>query len=379
MSGRVIRLLSLAPYRVLPATTGGHWGIVSMHDALGRHCQDHLLGVADNGSDEGYAFQLHKVFPASWHRYNPLQNLREAKGIARRYDVTHLFCDHPYMAPLAMMLSKQLRIPWALRSHNLEAQRFRHLGKWWWRMFRWYEQMAMKQAHAIFFITPEDCERAVSEYILHPDKCFLAPYGTPLTAAPEGHAQAKHALAAQMGLNESLPWLYFLGVHSYPPNAQAVAHILHEVMPRLKAMDLRCEIIIGGKGLPESLQGQIAEQGEGIQYTGFIEELDTFIKACDVMLNPLTTGGGIKTKAVEALAYNKVVVSTNNGAAGILPQVCGDNLIITPDEDWDAYAIGVQDAIGRTPNIPAAFYEGYNWDAIAQFVLRSLAELEYPL
>ncbi len=94
------------------------------------------------------------------------------------------------------------------------------------------------------------------------------------------------------------------------------------------------------------------------------------------MLNPLTTGGGIKTKAVEALAYNKIVVSTENGAAGILPQFCGDNLLITPDGNWDAFTKATLDAMQRQPDIPPAFYEHYNWDAIAGHVLSVMAGLK---
>src|ERR1044071_3900084 len=117
MPWRSVRLLSLAPCRVLPATTGGHWGIVSMHDALGKLCQDHVLSTADNGSEEDFAFEMHRIFPSTPKRYLPLYGLRVAAGIARRYDATHVFCDHPYMAPLANALSRRLGIPWALRSH----------------------------------------------------------------------------------------------------------------------------------------------------------------------------------------------------------------------------------------------------------------------
>ncbi len=182
-------------------------------------------------------------------------------ALRARYDATHIFCDHPYMAPLAIALSRQLRIPWVLRSHNIEAERFRHLGKRWWRVFRMFEGAAMRAAHGIFFITPEDCAAAVKAYRLKIDKCHLAPYGTVLHTAPEGHAAAKDALAKSMGLNTSLPWLYFLGVHSYAPNAEAVAHIVDNVHPRLLALGLRYELIIGGKGLPQQLQNAISANG----------------------------------------------------------------------------------------------------------------------
>src|SRR6187399_1595759 len=117
MSVPTCRFLSIAPYRVLPPTTGGHWAVVSLHDTLGRLCEDHLLGTVDNGSDDGYSFILHPIFPGSFRRYLPWFGLKRAVGIGRRYDATHIICEHPYMAPLAIALSQRLRIPWVLRSH----------------------------------------------------------------------------------------------------------------------------------------------------------------------------------------------------------------------------------------------------------------------
>jgi glycosyltransferase involved in cell wall biosynthesis len=348
-----------------------------MHDALGRLCQDHIVGTTDNGPHDAFGFQMHRIFPPTSRRYLPTFGLHAASGIARRYDATHIFCDHPYMAPLAIALSRKLRIPWVLRSQNIEADRFHQLGKWWWRIFRLFEQYAMRAAHGIFFITPEDCEQAVAAYDLDPKNCFLAPYGTPLTEAPTDHIEAKNALAPGLSLDASLPWLYFLGVHSYAPNAEAVGYIIDEIQPRLKAAGVACEIIIAGKGLSADLQSRIQATEGAIRTTGFVEDLDRFLQACDIMLNPLTSGGGIKTKAVEALAYNKIVVSTANGAAGIMPEVCGDNLLIAPDGDWDAYVNAVQSALRREPKTPSAFYDRYNWSAIARHVLQVLYELKY--
>jgi glycosyltransferase involved in cell wall biosynthesis len=348
-----------------------------MHDALGKICQDHLLGTADNGDDRDYSFQLHKIFPAHVRRYIPMFGLREAVGIGRRYDVTHIFCDHPYMAPLAVATSRRLRIPWALRSHNIEAERFRLLKKRWWRIFRAYEQFAMRSADAIFFITEEDRSYAIIAYNLRPSKCHLAPYGTTLASPPAGGEEARVKVTNELSLNPELPWLYFLGVQSYGPNAEAVSHILTEVYPRLKQAGIKCEIVIAGKGLSEPLQKAIAQTQGGVRYAGFVDDLDSFIKACNIMLNPLTTGGGIKTKAVEALAYNKIVVSTTNGAAGIKPELCGANLLLAHDHDWDAYVARVITAIQTQPDIPAGFYTYYNWDNIAQHVSNVMGELKY--
>jgi glycosyltransferase involved in cell wall biosynthesis len=364
-----MRLFSIAPYRILPATTGGQWGIVSMHEALGGLCEDHIIGTADNGPETGYPFKVHRVFPVKPVRYLPLYKSKALASLARELGSTHIFCDHPYMAPTAIALSSQLKIPWFLRSHNIESLRFKTLQKPWWPLLHAFEKTVMRRADGIFFISPEDRDWAIKHYGVQPAISYNIPYGTLLSQAPEQSAAAKLAFARQEGLNPDVPWFYFLGVHSYQPNADAVKVILEQVLPRLEKKGLQCQILIGGKGLPEELQALIAQTKGVARYMGFIENLDLFINACDMMLNPVNSGGGIKTKAVEALGYNKIVISTLTGAAGILPTVCGDNLKLAGDEDWDAFTEHCINACTQIPAIPSTFYAHYNWGAIAHKVV----------
>lgn len=377
MSFTYCRILSIAPYRVLPASSGGHWAVVSLHDSLGQLCEDHVVGTVDNGSDTGYSFVLHRIFPAAPRRYLPTAGLRKVRGIAMRYDVTHIICEHPYMAPLAIALSKSLKIPWILRSHNIEALRFRQLGKPWWRLLRVYERYAMKSAHAILFITQEDYNQALEEYDLLPEKCHIAPFGTNLKAPPNGQQNARMEVAERMNLNPALPWIYFLGVFSYGPNADAAEYLICQLFPKMREAGLNFELIIAGKGLPAHLQALSAAGGRGLHYAGFVEDLDTFIKACDIMVNPLSSGGGIKTKAIEALAYNKIVVSTEHGAAGIHQEMCGTNLAVVPDGDLPAFTKAVSEAMEREPQLPEAFYQHYNWEAIGRHVLEIMKRTEF--
>ncbi len=368
MPNRQVNILSIAPYKILPPTSGGHLGIVTLHHYLGKLCQDHLVSTVDNGPADNYAFDLHKVFPADAKRYIPLYNYRSLLSIAKKYDVNHIYCDHPYMAPTVMALSRKLKVPWYLRSHNIESERFRAFGKKWWPVMRSFERFAMRNANGVFFITPEEKEWAMQNFGLHEHKSFVIPYGTTLEQAPNGHDAAKQQIAAEMGLDPAKPWLYFIGALDYYPNEQAVSFILDEVIRRLNESHTQYEILVGGKGLSEKLQQQIKET-PNITYTGFIPVLDTFLKACDIMLNPVVLGGGIKTKAIEALGYNKIVVSTFSGAAGISPQACGNNLLISEDKDWYAFVADINTAILTIPDIPKAFYDSYYWGNIAKKIL----------
>lgn len=362
-------ILSLTPYRVLPATTGGHWGIVSMHNALGTLCEDHLVGTLSNTSADAYSFHLHSVYPDNPKHYLPLFALGKIKQIAIRNRCQAIFCDHPYLAPTAISLSKQLKIPWFLRSHNIESERFRSLGKWWWKGMRAFEKGMMRNANGVFFITPEEQQWGMENYGIKQHRAHLAPYGTNLSKAPQGHLMAKSKLAATLGLDVEKPWLYFLGAMSYESNYQAVAHILNDLLPILQDRLADAPILIAGKGLPEDLQQQILATHGAVKYLGFVDNLEEFLQAMDVMINPVLSGGGIKTKAVEALAYNKMLVSTVNGAQGLDAIACQPNLLVAENGDWHGFANQIITAVKMTPDISATFYQHYNWDHIAAHVL----------
>lgn len=87
------------------------------------------------------------------------------------------------------------------------------------------------------------------------------------------------------------------------------------------------------------------------------------------MVNPILSGGGIKTKLVEALGYNKLVVSTANGSMGIAREVCGNNLRVVDDHDWDSFINAIVEISAYSPSIPDAFYKTYYWGNIAEKAL----------
>ena len=360
-----LHILSIAPYRILPPTSGGHLGIASLHDYLGKICDDNLLSTLDNTPDPKYAFNLIPYFTVGVQRYIPYFGVNGLVNVARQHKIDALYCDHPYMAPTVSAVAKRLKVPWYLRSHNIESDRFRTYGKKWWPIMRLFEGAMMRKANGVLLITPEDMEWAKKHYHLKDEKCHLIPYGTILDKAPQGHTEAKKKVAAQLGLREDIPWLYFLGAMDFYPNEQAVEFILKEIMPRLNFHRIEYQVLIAGKGLNEQLKEQISRT-PGIVYTGFIPDLNDFLLACDVMLNPVILGGGIKTKAVEALGYNKIVISTKSGAAGLLPSACGKNLFITADYDWEEYTNAVIEGMSATPAIPNEFYDVYYWGNIAK-------------
>lgn len=361
-------LLSIAPYRFVPPVSGGQLAVCYLHHYLGMLCRDIIVSTTNNEKVHQFSFDLQPVFPVASRRYAPFYLYSRIADTARAYDATHIICEHPYMALTAMLLSKKLKLPWYMRSHNIESERFRALGKPWWRILRYYERFAMSSANGVFFITAEDAAWAMEKFRLKADRCHVIPYGTGLQVPPAVPHDAKQKMAEAWNIDAGKPWLYFLGALDYAPNAQAVSYIADKIIPLLSSKGLPYEVLIGGKGLSTALQHKVKETPH-MHYMGFVPDLDKFINACDVMLNPVLLGGGVKTKAIEALAYNKTVVSVHSGAAGIDPAVCGDKLFITPDNDWNAFADAVIAAAAAKTDIPPSFYKVYYWGNIAQKAL----------
>ena len=114
---------------------------------------------------------------------------------------------------------------------------------------------------------------------------------------------------------------------------------------------------------------------KNIIYAGFVEDISLYFKGVDVFINPVTDGGGIKTKLVEALGYNLNAVSTINGATGVDEKICNGKLLICGNTDWRSFAEKMQDAINITQPITHEFFDNFYWDNIAGKAARIVEEL----
>ena len=106
--------------------------------------------------------------------------------------------------------------------------------------------------------------------------------------------------------------------------------------------------------------------GENIIYAGFVDDISIYFMGCDVFINPVQIGGGIKTKLVEALGFNLNVVSSLNGAIGVEPEICNGKLLICENNAWDDFANKMQQACLYEANTPVQFFEHFYWGNITE-------------
>lgn len=101
----------------------------------------------------------------------------------------------------------------------------------------------------------------------------------------------------------------------YPPNIEAIRWFLDTVWPSVAGKNNLTLNIYGnvGKRLPEDWMNQQAN----VKFHGFVNDLGEVYNHCDIMINPVKCGAGLKIKNVEALANGLPLITTSHGSIGI--------------------------------------------------------------
>lgn len=371
-------ILSLVPYQVYPPVTGGRKAIVSFTEHLASRTPLIVVTVRKNEPALAKGFVMYNLLSDSPLRYINPAGFFMLRRLIRKHKVKHVLLEHPYFGWLGILLKKFCGVKLIIRSHNIEAERWRTLKKWWWPILHKYEGMVHRCADMSFFIQPNDRSYAIERYHVAASKAVTITFGIDRSASPS--EEEKKLAAAKLrethGIDADETIFLFNGTLSYGPNAEAVKTIATHIHPQLKKAAVRYRIIVCGKGLPVDILELNAWNDPQLIYTGFVEDIECYFKGADVFLNPVMDGGGIKTKLVEALAANTRCISTESGSIGILPEEGGDNLYVVADNDWVSFTQQMMTCLSAAKgNTPARFYKQFNWDGITEKAIQAIKDL----
>jgi glycosyltransferase involved in cell wall biosynthesis len=314
--------------------------------------------------------------PFKISRYFNFFLIGRLQKIIQEKNIELLFFDQPWFGWLMLMLKIFTKKKIFLRSNNIEYLRFKSMGKWFWQMLYVYEKWTYRIADLVIFVSEIDRQKAIYEFDLDENKTLLTPYGIEVTEAPLKNQDSGFRIQDLHKTDSNEKILLFFATMNYAPNYEAVEFIAEKIYPLLKQQSsFSFKILICGKNLPEKIQKKLSDKPE-IKYCGFVENIEDYIDGADVMINPILSGGGVKTKAIDTLARNKTVISTNTGAEGIDPNVCGNKLIIIPDNDWIGFANSIIGNIDKHENIPTTFFETYSWTNIIEKLSVRLEKLK---
>ncbi len=346
---------------------GGQKGIALFYQFLSKKTDVTLISTRNNENPVELNAEFLPVLTNSKYRYiNPFLFFTIFETIKKRKS-THLLLEHPYLGWLGILTKVFCNIKLVIHSHNIESLRFKSTGKWWWKVLWFYEKLIHRKADVNFFITQEDRQYAIEKFHLKEHQCHTITYGFDLSAPPtnEEKIKAKSQLQQQFNFADDTTILLFNGTLDYKPNQDALDIIINKINPiLLQQKQFKYSIIICGKNLPSHYNNLIDIQSKNIIYAGFVDDIGLYFKGSDIFINPVTDGGGIKTKLVEALGYDLFCVSTKNGAIGVPANICNNKLQIIEDNNFEAFANSIITSNPQQFHIKDDFFNHFYWQKI---------------
>ena len=368
-----MKILGIVPYRFLPALIGGQKAIEQLYRSLGKKVPVIVVSTKNNEAKAASFFSLVPLFSHRLLRYGNFFYLKKIGNIIQQQKITHLFTEHPYMAWMGLYLKKKYNLSFIIHAHNIESIRFKSIGKKWWKLLWYYERQMYRSADFVFFMTENDRQYAIEKYGVLSQKAITALYGTEVkeSPSPERRREAKNAVCRNLEINSECALLFFNGSFDYAPNSDALRVLMKTIVPQLNQISFSYKLIICGRNIPSEHK---ETKPDNVIFLDYVDDIFQYNLAADVFLNPVLTGGGIKTKLVEALAAGANAVSTKSGAIGVDAAWCNHKLFIINDDDWKLFTEQIVRAATNKTVMSKAFYDHFFIDNITDHIIKKISE-----
>lgn len=120
------------------------------------------------------------------------------------------------------------------------------------------------------------------------------------------------------------PRVVFVGFLPHTPNEEGLRWFLEKVWPRVRREEPEAQLSVIGAGASNAMLGLMHDTG--VEYRGFVEDLRPVYAQSRVYVAPIFTGGGIRTKILEAMTAGVPVVCSTFAPLGLGTQE-GEHLL----------------------------------------------------
>jgi len=370
---RRFRILFISPFSIFPPHFGGSdraynlvKGLAQVYDVTILHTDYAQVKTHRPQDEEIPHVRVIKVGPP--HRLAQVFNLLlMLKGLqlilAHRPDV--MICEVFWSGLHTMFLHYTTGIPYIFDDLNAEYVRYQRMKRSACGFVRWAEAVCAKSADQVFCVSEVDKDFLI-ELGIEGDKIAVVPNGIDMDQYRPNPA-ARLAVRRELGIADDEPMALFFGKLDYQPNAEAVEVLYQEIMPRVLAQNPAVRFVVAGYNPP-----RIQYAHPNLTFPGFVPRIEDYINASDVVVVPLTSGGGTKFKVVQSIACGKPVVTTSIGAEGIRE---ADMAMVVAD-DWDEFARLTLAILADGWEIPStalkSFRHEYSWQRMAEQAIEAI-------
>ena len=227
----------------------------------------------------------------------------EIQGIMEIWDIKLAFVSQSFYGAFAKHIKKQYKIPVISFFHNAEIDFFADKLKidgfnlHWWAYFKkivYYEKMSIRVADRIVVLNIRDSDALYSHYGRKAD--FVLP-----TTFKDVYSEYPNETTSNMDID-----YLFLG-SAFFANIEGCKWFIENILPELPG-----KMCIAGRGM-DKVGFQPSER---LSIIGFVSNLADLYNRAKVVVSPILSGSGMKTKTAEALMYGKTIVGTTEAFEG---------------------------------------------------------------
>ena len=385
-----MKLVFLAPEAVFPANTGGRIVVYNkiknlsklgyeiflfcvvdsddekqqVSDEMGKYCC--FCGLYNRGSQRvrRFANSILRPYAVGSRTIKKLKD--DLNRILSNEEIDFIWCEMPQMAMNLKGIHIKKHTRCVLSQQNIEFKTMRSLALTFKnpikklvylfdsKRFHLYEKKLYSSGLFDAFVFVSDDDKAFfARHFSFSDK--------PLITVPIG--AEKHTVIPKEKTHNCL----IVGKMSYPPNIEGVSWFVNRVWQEVKERIPDAHLYIVGKDPDSSIR---SIQDDSITVTGTVDSVEDYYLNAAVAIVPLFSGGGVKTKLIEAVSYNIPVVCTSFGAIGTMFR--NQEHIFISDEP-DSFAQGICECLSdndtvrnRAKRAFAVFEKHYSWEGIVE-------------
>jgi len=105
---------------------------------------------------------------------------------------------------------------------------------------------------------------------------------------------------------------FFLGAMNWGPNKEAVHLLSNIIFPNIKKKNASSKLLLAGSYMKTN-----KPITNGIEYRGYVEDLQAFISESGILLTPIQSGSGVRIKILECMAAGVPIITSPKGIEGI--------------------------------------------------------------
>lgn len=365
------KILIISPFNIFPPYSGAANRIYNLVKYLSRKnrvfllCNNYKRICSDKNKSE-YVSNLSNTvlyFVRSFKKLSQIINpllLLEGLKIIKVNRPDYIIAEFTWSGLHAILLHFLTGVPYILDEHNVEFLRFDRIkrgNKLLIFLLKQYENLSCIFAHKIFCVSEVDRNLLIQNLNIDKNKIIIVPNGIDIDKIYRNEGK-KETIRNELNIKENEKIILFYGTLDYKPNLEAVEIIHKEILPRIINKMPNTKFLVVGNNPP------LKYKHNSIIFTGLVDNLIDYINVSDLVICPLTSGGGTRIKILESIACGKTVVSTSMGAEGLIEEESKDFLKIA--NDWDKFSEEIINLIKfpKKGKLPKKFIEKYDWKNI---------------